>query len=255
MKITILQRPGRYTSRQFSSNLESTVRSLKGELTASVKLDGFSPKGWARLEIQGQDAEVVKELVSRDLGEARTNFANVEPHGVYEGIVSNGSSDYLEVDIGIESPAPLNVKIGLGALRAQLADGKLLQISEIRRHYSLFPGIRTAVRITRLENADGLLEGWLADSQIERLAEWIGTGLDRVQVLDSYRQEVEYALKQANLERDVVCVEPITLTAQSIVCKLGTDAVGLIPKLGPRLRQCELNAFIPKKIITRCRRW
>lgn len=255
MKITILQRPGQHTSREFSSNVESTVRSLKGDLAASVKLSGFSPTGWARLDIEGEDSEVVKELLFRELGQAQTDLADIEPHGIYEGVISNSPNDYLEADIGVESPTPVNVKIGVGALRAQLADGQPLQLSQIRREYCLFPGIRTAVRITRLEEWGHSIEGWLADSQIERFAGWIATRLDRIQVSDSYRREVEYALKRANLERDIVCVEPITLTAQSVVCKLGTDAVGLIPKLGSALRQRELNPFIPKRIITRCRRW
>lgn len=255
MKITILQRPGHHTSRDFSSNLESTLHSLKGDLGASFKLDGFSQKGWARIDIQGEDSEVVKQLLIRDLGQAQTDLLGVEAQGVYEGIVCSGLNDNLEVDIGIESPTPVNVKIGLEALRAQLADGKALRINEIIREYCLIPGSRAAVRITRLEQGKHFVGGWLADSQIEHLAGWIGTHLDRIQISDSYRREVEYAIRKANLERDIVSVEPITLTAQSVVCKLGTDAVGLIPKLGSVLRERELNPFIPKRIITRCRPW
>ena len=254
MKVTILQRPGQYTSREFRSNLDSTVHSLKGDLEASVKLDGFTKKGWAQLDIQGEDSEIVRELVFRNLGQAHTDLGDIEPHGVYEGIICNRPDDHLEVDIGIESPTPINVKIGPGALRAQLADGKALQMSEIRREYCLFPGFLTTVRITRLDRGESI-DGWLADSQIERLASWIATRLDRIQVSDSYQREVEHALKRANLERDVISVEPITLTAQSVLCKLGTDAVGLIPRLGSVLRRRELNPFIPKRIISRCRRW
>lgn len=255
MKITILQKPGHYTSREFSSNLESRVHSVTGDLAASVKLDGFSENGWARVDIQGEDSEVVKELLIRDLGQAQIDLADIEEHGVYQGIVNSPQSDNLEVDIGIESPTPVNARIGLGALRAQLADGKPLRISEIIREYCLIPGIRMAVRITRLEEENHSVEGWLADSQIDRLANWMATRLDRIQVSDSYRHEVEHAVRKAKLERDVVSVEPITLTSQSVVCKLGTDAVGLIPKLGAVLRQRELDSFVPHRIITRCRPW
>jgi hypothetical protein len=255
MKITILQRPGHHASRDFSSSLESTLHFLKGELGASFKLDGFSQKGWARIDIQGEDSEVARQLVIRNLGQAQTDLLDVEAQGVYEGIISSGLNDKLEVDIGIESPTPVNVKIELEALRAQLADGKPLRINEIIREYCLIPGSRAAVRITRLEQGKHSVGGWLADSQIERLAGWIGTRLDRIQISDSYRREVEYAIRKANLERDIVSVEPITLTAQSVVCKLGTDAVGLISKLGSVLRERELNPFIPKRIINRCRPW
>lgn len=255
MKITILQRPGKHTSREFSSSLESTLHSLKGDLDASLKLDGFSQKGWARIDILGEDSEVVKELLTRNLGQAQTDLVDIEAQGIYEGIITSGLNDNLQVDIGIESPTHVNVKIALEALRAQLADGKPLRINEIIREYCLIPGSRMAVRITRLEQGAHSVEGWLADSQIEQLAGWIATRLDRVQVSDSYLREVEYAVRKANVERDIVSVEQISLTAQSVVCKLGTDAVGLIPKLGSVLRQRELNPFIPKRIIARCRPW
>jgi hypothetical protein len=255
MKITILQRPGQRTSREFSSNLESTLNFLKGDLTATFKLDGYSRKGWAIIDIQGDDSDIVKQLITRKLGQAQTDLAKVETYGDYEGIISSGSNDELEVDIGIESPTPLNVGIGLEALRAQLADGKPIGIKEIAREYCLLPGTRAEVRITRLERGKHSVEGWLADPQIECLSGWIGTRLDRIQVSDSYRREVEYAIRKANLERDILSVEPITLTSQSVVCKLGTDAIGLIPKLGSVLKQRELNPFIPKRIITRCRLW
>jgi hypothetical protein len=79
--------------------------------------------------------------------------------------------------------------------------------------------------------------------------------LDRVQVFDSYRHELELAIKRSHLERDVISVEPRTLTAQSVLCKLGTDAIGLIPKLGSLLKARELKPFIPKRIVARCRQW
>lgn len=255
MKITILQRPGRFTSKEFSSNLENTLHFLKGDLAASIKLDGFSQKGWARLDLQGEDSEVLKEILARDLGKAQTDLTDIEAQGVYEGIISSRVNDNLEVDIGTELPTPVNVRVGLGALRAQLADGKPLRGSEIIQEYCLNPGSRATVRITRLEPEAHILEGWLADSQIDRLASWIATRLDRIQISDSFRREVEYAIKKSTIERDIVAVEPMTLTMHSVVCKLGTDAVGLIPKLGSVLRQRELNPFIPKRIITRCRPW
>jgi hypothetical protein len=255
MKITILQRPGPHTSREFSSNLESTLNFLKGDLNAALRLDGFSRNGWARIEIQGEDSDIVKQLIIRNLGQAQTDLAKVETQEGYEGIISGGSNDALEVDIGIESPTPVNVRIGLEALRAQLADGKPVGVKEIAREYCLLPGTRAAVRITRIERGKHSVEGWLADPQLECLAGWIGTRLDRIQVSDSYQREVEHAIRKTNLERDILAVEPITLTAQSAVCKLGTDAIGLIPKLGSVLKQRELNPFIPKRIITRCRPW
>jgi hypothetical protein len=255
MKLIILQRPGQFATKNFQAELDKALRAVKGDLEATIRLDGFSRKGWARLDLDGEDSDVLRELLTRDFGQAHTNAANLEAQGIYQGIVSRGADNCLEVDIGIETPRPMNVKIGLAALRAQLADGKPLRSSEIIDQYCLVPGSRTTVRLTRLEPDTQLVEGWFADSQIERFSSLIATGLDRIRITDCFRHEVENAVKKSRIERDTVSMESETLTAQSIVCKLGTDAVGLIPKLGKILRNRKLEPFIPRRILTRCRPW
>lgn len=255
MKLIILQRPGQFTTKDFQAELDKALRAVKGELEASIRLDGFSRKGWARLVLEGEDSDVLRELLARDLGQAYTNAANLEAQGIYQGIVSGEADNSLEIDIGVETPRPMDVKIGLAALRAQLGDGKPLRSDEIIHQYCLVPGSRTTVRLTRLEPDTQTVEGWLADSQIERFSSLIATGLDRIQITDCFRQEVENAVKKSRIARDTISIESETLTAQSIVCKLGTDAVGLIPKLGKILRNRKLDPFIPRRILTRCRPW
>jgi len=255
MKLIILQRPGQFTAKDFQAELDKAIRAVKGELGASIRLDGFSRNGWARLDLEGEDSDILRELLCRDLGQAHTNAANLEAQGVYQGIVSGETDDCLEIDIGVETPRPMNVKIGLATLRAQLGDGKPLRNNEIINAYRLVPGTRTTVRLTRLEPDIQVVEGWLADSQIERFSSLLATGLDRIQITDCFRHEAENAVKKSRIERDTVSIESETLTLQSLACKLGTDAVGLIPKLGKILRNRRLEPFIPRRIITRCRPW
>lgn len=252
MKIVVLQKPGRFTSKDFKTNLEKYLGILKGEIVATTNFDGFTRNGWATIRVEGQDSEVVATLIARELGGAQTNLATVEANGVYEGVISE-NNDELWVDIGIETPRSIKARVGLYALRAQLADGKPVPERRIIEDYCLIPGTRASVRLTRVEA--GVIEGWLSDIQIDRFLSWMSTGLDRIQIVDCYRHEVEAAIKQSRLERDVASLETLTLTAQSVVCKLGTDAVGLIPKLGSTLRERELNTFIPRRIEMRCRPW
>lgn len=230
------------------------MSNLKGELSASTRLVGFSDNGWAKIEIDGEDCEILKEIISRELGLTQTDLSQIETQGNYSGIVRDAGAD-LEVDIGIEKPAPLNVNVSLKALRAQLCDGKPLSGKEIAEYYCLSAGSRATVRITRLERSPRRLEGWLADSQIELFSERIASRLDRVQVFDCTRQRLELALRRARLERDVISVESGSLTTHSVVCKLGTDAIGLIPRLGSMLRKSELKPFLPRRILAKCRQW
>lgn len=234
--------------------LEESLSKLKEGLSASTKLIGLSDRGWAKIEIDGEDCEILHEIVSRKLIRAQTDLDQVDAQGTYSGIV-NGIGANLEVDIGLEKPAPWNVSISLRTLRAQLCDGKPLSGMEIGEYYCIHPGERLTVRLTRIDQGVGKIEGWLADSQIDLFSELIASRLERLQVYSCTRRRLAFALRKAKLERDVISVESNTLVTQSVVCKLGTNAVGLIPKLGAVLRKSELKPFLPRRILAKCRPW
>ena len=113
--------------------MQESLSRLKGDLSASAALAGFSDNGWAKIDIEGEDREIFEELISRELGRAQTDLAQIENQSSYLGIVNTVGAD-LAVDIGIEKPAPLNVAVSPRALRAQLCDGKLLSCKEITEH-------------------------------------------------------------------------------------------------------------------------
>lgn len=255
MRITLLQKPGPVSREDFCANLGSALFELKGKLSASIALAGFSERGWARVDVEGDDQEILQELISREFGQAQMDISNIEKYGNYQGIVVGEFGGNLEVDIGVENSRPAKVKIKLSSMRAQLADGRPLSGKEIVEHYCLFPSSKTRVRVTRLEQEAGIIEGWFSDSQIDLFSEWITTRLDRIQAYHCFRQQIESAIHKAKLERDVIATEPMTLTTHSVLCKLGTDAIGLIPKLGSILRKCELKPFLPSRILARCRQW
>ena len=254
MQITLLQRPGKVSVKEFSATLEESLSKLREELSATTKLVQLSGNEWAKVEIQGEDSEVVTELISREFGRAQSDLAQIRVQENYEGIVDAVGAN-LSVDIGVQKPTRLSVNLDLKGLRAQLSDGKPLSCKEVADLYCIRPGSRLAVRITRLDLDRRTIEAWLADSQIQLFSQWITSGLERIQVFTCTRQSLENALRKAALERDVISVETNTLTTHSVVCKLGTDAIGLIPKLGSKLRKSELEPFVPKRILQRCRQW
>jgi hypothetical protein len=61
--------------------------------------------------------------------------------------------------------------------------------------------------------------------------------------------EVRLALKKARVNRDAVNIEPLGFFENAVACKLGTDAVGLIPKIGKILRNSTFSVFSPKKVL------
>jgi len=77
---------------------------------------------------------------------------------------------------------------------------------------------------------------------------WIRSNLDRLVVLGASFSDVEHAVRKSKHSRDVIKVESLGLLEHAVVCKLGTHAVGLTPKLGPLLSTAKLASFSPRKI-------
>jgi hypothetical protein len=252
MKLTILERPTPLTAKGFQTRLEEEFGQLKGELDASIALDGYSHGGWAQINITGEDSEIMAELIANKFALAHTELGEINPPGNYQAGITGSNGRGLKFDLGF-GPGNLECIIPAGNLNAQLTDGKSLPVRQLVECYCLYPGVRVTVRVPR--KTDHEIEGWLSDSYVDTLADWITAGLDRIQVFECFKKEAESAVVNAHLSRDVITVDSPTLTLQSIVCKLGTDAVGLIPKLGQILRRQALKPFQPKKIIEQCRPW
>jgi hypothetical protein len=251
MKLTLLERPTPKTAKDFKTQLEKGLNELKGELTASVTLDGFSKNGWAQVAVTGEDSEILGELVANKFGRALTTHRELEVPGVYQASITNINTGGMRCDIGLGNE-DLAYTISTGTLLAQLADGKEIQLRQLVECYCLYPGVKISIRTSR---QDDKIEPWLSDEYMAKLSGWVTSGLDRVLVFDCYKHEVESAILDAHLTRDVLTIEPVTLTVQAIKCKLGTDAVGLIPKLGRILRRQILRPFQPRKIAKICRPW
>ena len=72
--------------------------------------------------------------------------------------------------------------------------------------------------------------------------------LDRLLVLGPSLHELQRMLENAKLDRDVIDVDTIGMFEHALTCKLGTDAAGLIPKIGRNLRNAKFAVFNPKRL-------
>ena len=50
------------------------------------------------------------------------------------------------------------------------------------------------------------------------------------------------------LNRDIIGTEALGLFEHALTCKLGTDAAGLIPKIGRYMRNSVFIVFSPEKV-------
>jgi hypothetical protein len=73
--------------------------------------------------------------------------------------------------------------------------------------------------------------------------------LDRLLVIGASLGEVKLAIEQEGLDRDVIDVESFGIFEHALVCKLGTDAAGLIGRIGRHLRKAKFTVFNPKALL------
>jgi hypothetical protein len=45
-------------------------------------------------------------------------------------------------------------------------------------------------------------------------------------------------------------IEPLGILEHVLTCKLGTDAIGLIPKIGKKLKKTKFVVFNPEKLLS-----
>ena len=231
---------------------ESTLKSLCKGLKVQVKVKGKTVQEWVQVEVNGEDESVALQLLNNEFGLAPNNADNVEKFSVLRGkIVDSGkTATALCVDVGVFTPRVIYAKIPLQNLQAQLADGKKLPLQRLTELFCLLDYVPLHVKIVdtdwHVENEAFLAE--LSEHQLTFITDWLRSSLDRLMILGAQYSDVERAVDASRHFRDVIRIESLGWLEHAIVCKLGTDAVGLIPAIGRFLRTAILAPFSPRKI-------
>jgi hypothetical protein len=204
----------------------------------------FSVEGyWLQIRAKGEDADAFLNLVKQEYGETPISRSNLEKWDIVNGFVTGaGRIGYgVYVDIGIREPAPKDALFPLHRMRAQLAEGEPKSAREILDTNALVDYVPIKMVVTDLDGENISVE--LDDESRELLVSWRKYPFDRVIVVGADKTLVENAVRTSGLQGDIVKVESLSLFVQSILCKIGTDAPGVIAKIGSRLRGVSLNSY------------
>lgn len=248
MECVLLEKIHAATREEEIAELNASLKELASGLTVSFQVLGIADGGWIKLGISGPDSEIFGSMLLRRFGAAPVDLRNVMKHDVRKGLIEGVSSrgDAFLIDIGIIQPSRVYARYPLDAARGQLANGNRVQAAHIATQYCLQNGFPVEVRITELDVERTLVEAWLSDGQLAFFEELDRLPLDRIVSTGATQGQVEAALKKARAERDIISVESLALTTCLLTCKLGTDAAGMIARLGPFLGRTKLFAFIPR---------
>lgn len=225
--------------------LQSMLKGLKVEM----KICGVSSRGLVQIAVSGEDEKVALNYLRGQIGLCPTFLQHVEKFSTVKGYVASLNKKELYVDIGIASPNTVEAAIPLTLLQAQLVDGRKMALEKIADLFGFVENLPLSVKICSVNKEKSRVEAVLSEKQLALYRSWTKSLLDRLIVLGASFNEIVLALKKTGCNRDVVNIERLGLFENAVVCKLGTDAVGLVPKIGRKLRNANFSIFNPRENI------
>lgn len=214
-----------------------------------VRIESLETTADNRIQVtfQGEDEKAALRLLEKEIGLSPTNLEVLRKFSTIKGYLTKLGADEITVDVGVIFPKTLRATIPLQRLQAQLADGRKIAMQKIAELYGLAENMPITVKITSL--SEDSIEAELAETQLTTYRRWIKSLLDRLIIIGASQQEIRKAIKNARYQSDIIITEFMGLFEHTVVCKLGTDAVGLIPKIGKHLPNAKLEVFKSKKLI------
>ena len=227
------------------NQIEKIMKNLFENLDVTADIAGVIADRWVQVDISGEDEGIATNYISREIGFCPERIGEVDRFATLKGYVTNteDAKEGLIVDIGVYEPTAANARIPLNHLRAQLADGKALEFNRIAEIYGLSRDLPIEVKVKNLDPQGNYFEAELAKEQISKYKLWIESLMDRLIVIGATKAEIHRALNYSGLKRDIIEAESLGIFEHTLTCKLGTDAVGLIPTIGRSLRNARIIAF------------
>jgi hypothetical protein len=240
-----------YNSHQLKQ-MDEALSSLLGDLNVEVSVAGTLEGKWVQLELSGEDEAVATKLLERETGFCPISLEKVKKFAALRGFVANldvGKQELL-VDIGVSLPKITYASLSLKRLQAQLAEGKEISLRKLAELWGINENLPLEIKVLEANVEKSCVDAELHAVQVKKLLSWKNSLLDRLLILGASRQEVDTAVRQEILDRDIIDVESLGLFEHALVCKLGTDAAGLVGRVGRRFRKAKFTVFNPKRVFT-----
>jgi hypothetical protein len=237
-------------SRRQMKQLDQILKAEFEGLEVDTKILGTVGERWAQLALVGEDENIATSYILKEIGVCPTNIEKISGIPVLKGFIGDfeQGAEALSVDVGILKPKVIRATLSLDHLQTSLLEGKKMGLERIVKLFGLCPGLPINIRTVRFNEERALIEAELAEEQKHIYCNWLESLLDRLIVLGSPLSEIINTLKHSKLERDIIDVEPLGIFEHVLICKLGTDAAGLVPRIGRKLRKAKFAVFNPKRL-------
>ena len=231
--------------------VESNLKAMLEGLNASISGLTTTQRGWVEVSVSGEDEKVALKYLSDNVGFCPSTLDDVARFSSFKGFLVGPfkAKDELKVDLGIALPMDVDVAVPLQRLQAQLCDGRKIALGKFVEIFGFCERLPLHVRVVNVDLDVRRVEVELSERQRRQYVGWARSLHDRLLVLGASIGEVEAAVKVAGFGRDVVGVDSLGVFEHVVVCKLGTDAVGLVPGVGRLLRHAVLSVFSPRRVV------
>jgi hypothetical protein len=238
-----------FSTRQLKQLDRLLKESFEG-LNVTTDVAAAEADNWATVSLSGNDELIATNYLRKEFALCPVSLDNVQRFSNTKGYaVSPGKKpDALQVDVGVYKPTKIFATLSLRDLQVTLADGRKLALQKVAELFALSENLPIDVTITAVNKGENCMEAELATKQLEKFAIWRSSLLDRLIALGATLHEIKRTLKQTGLQRDIIRIEPLGIFEHALVCKLGTDAAGLISWIGRDLRETRFAVFSPRRI-------
>ena len=238
-----------YNANQLKQIDKTLKLSFEG-LDVEAQILGTVVDGWVQIALSGEDEGIATSYLTKNMGLCPTSLDSVNKFSTLKGYVTNlkKSVEELSLDVGVFQPKSVRATVPLHRLQAQLVDGKKTALKKVAELWGLCENLPVSVKVVRVDKEESSIEAELSSWQLKKYKVWQESLLDRLIVLGLSLYEIRVTMEHAQLDRDVFDVEPLGMFEHALTCKLGTDAAGLIPKIGRNLKNARFAVFNPKRL-------
>ena len=218
--------------------IEEMLQTQFEELDVEARVKTNSKTKWVQIELSGEDETIATNYINKNFGACPVTVENAKALESLKGYISqiDNNKQELRVDIGVFEPKMAQAVLSVTSLQAALVNGKKLPLKQIADLFGLVEGVPVSVKVNWEHSSEEELSSELSEAQIEKLISWQLSLLDRLIVLGTSKETVTEVLERTHLERDVIDVEALSAFDFALTCKLGTDAAGVVPRMGRYMR-------------------
>lgn len=208
------------------------------ELDVEARILTNNKNKWVQIEVSGEDETIATNYLTKVFGACPVTVENAKALESLKGYISqvDGNKQELRVDIGVFDPKVAQAVVSVASLQTALVNGKKLALQQLAELFGLAEGVPVSVKVNWEHSSEEELSAELSEAQSVKLVSWRLSLLDRLIVLGTSKETVAEVLERTHLDRDVIDVEALSAFDFAVTCKLGTDAAGLIPRMGRYMR-------------------